>query len=213
MVYVPPPDAPFVLRSGVDSPTEGYWIDKYEISNAQHQMCVDAGGCYELNYADDTRYNGANYPVIGVRVFDAERYSAWVGGALPTSGELEYAAGGENQTIYPWGDEFDGTKFNFCDTNCSKLIKDDSWNDGHTLTAPVDSYPEGASWVGAQNMSGNVWEWTSSWNDESQTKRIIHGGSWEDTAFWAPVDVSTVDQPGLRYFRACFRTVMHSSPQ
>ena len=33
-------------------------------------------------------------------------------------------------------------------------------DDGFAELAPVGSYPQGASWVGAEDMSGNVYEWT-----------------------------------------------------
>ena len=36
-------------------------------------------------------------------------------------------------------------------------------DDGYALTAPVGSYsPAGDLWVGAADLAGNAWEWTSS---------------------------------------------------
>ena len=32
-------------------------------------------------------------------------------------------------------------------------------------TSEVGSYPNGASWVGALDMAGNVWEWVNDWYD------------------------------------------------
>ncbi len=177
-----------MLASGVDAPTEGYWIAKYEVSNAQYQLCVAAGTCEPSDYAEDNRFNGADYPVVGVSWFDAAAYIAWLNeagavsgdwsNALPTEAEWEYAAVGQTGTDYPWGDEFDGTRLNFCDTNCTFDWKDSAWDDGYATTAPVGSYPAGESWVGASDMSGNVWEWTGSWLDEAQTRRVVRGGSW-----------------------------------
>jgi formylglycine-generating enzyme required for sulfatase activity len=34
--------------------------------------------------------------------------------------------------------------------------------DGYERTAPVGSFPDGASWCGALDLAGNVWEWTLS---------------------------------------------------
>jgi formylglycine-generating enzyme required for sulfatase activity len=34
--------------------------------------------------------------------------------------------------------------------------------DGYEGTAPVGSFPDGASWCGALDLEGNVWEWTLS---------------------------------------------------
>lgn len=178
MVYVPAPAAPFTLPSRLEAPTESYWIDKYEVSNAQYQLCVDAGACERSQFADEDLLNGPDQPVVGVSWFDAADYAAWVGGKLPTQEEWEYAAAGEAGKVYPWGNEFDGTRFNFCDIGCPGDHRDIAWDDGYNFTAPVGSYPEGESWVGAANMAGNVSEWADSWYDRNQSMRVRHGGSW-----------------------------------
>ena len=99
-----------------------------------------------------------------------------MGAELPTEEQWEYAAGGEERRIYPWGDEFDGTKLNFCDVNCTNSWRDEAVDDGYQYTAPVGNYPAGASWVGALDMAGNVREWTSSPYDDSSF--VVRGGSW-----------------------------------
>ena len=81
---------------------------------------------------------------------------------MPTELEWERAARGIEEFIYPWGNEFDGTKLNYCDANCPFDWNDETSNDGDELTAPVGSYPTGNSPYGVQDMAGNVWEWTSS---------------------------------------------------
>jgi formylglycine-generating enzyme required for sulfatase activity len=144
--------------------------------------------CVTHHRADDTDFNGADYPVVGVSWFDAMDYVGWLNEALPDDAEWvyalpdeamwEYAAVGESGWTYPWGDEFDGTLLNFCDTNCTFNHKDDDWDDGHRYTSPVGNYPDGASWVGALDMAGNVWEWTDSWWDEDETRRVLRGGSF-----------------------------------
>lgn len=212
MVYVPPPAAPFVLESGVDAPTEGYWIDKYEVSNAQYQLCVDAGACEPSSFADDKTFNGADYPVVGVSWFDAAAYGAWVGGELPDEGEWEYAAVGNSGMQYPWGDEFDGTRLNFCDANCISVNADETVDDGYAHTAPVGSYPAGESWVGAANMAGNVWGWTNSWWDETETAHVVRGGSWVSDQSLARAASRNYVYPTGRSNLIGFRVVVRRSP-
>lgn len=102
-----------------------------------------------------------------------------MGAELPTEEQWEYAAAGEARRIYPWGDEFDGTRLNFCDVNCPYSWKDTAVDDGYQYTAPVGNYTTGASWVGVLDMAGNVWEWTSS----SPYDDSVRGGSWVNNQY------------------------------
>jgi serine/threonine-protein kinase len=200
MVYVPPGTFPMGSTDGEDDERpvhdvalDGFWIDETEVTNAQHTQCVDAGECAASSYADDPTYNGDDYPVVGVSWNEADTYCRWAGGQLPAEAQWEYAARGPEGNRYPWGEEFEGKLVNYCDENCTYDWKDESFNDGYELTAPVGSYPEGASWVGALDMAGNVWEWVNDWYDgdyyanspaenpagpESGAAKVLRGGSW-----------------------------------
>jgi formylglycine-generating enzyme required for sulfatase activity len=172
MVYVPAGDFQMGSEEGVsdEQPVhkvtlDSFWIDRTEVSNAQYARCVKDGKCDQpLTLASNTRssYYGDkqfdNYPVIFVNWDDAANYCDWVGGQLPTEAQWEYAARGPENRVYPWGYAFDGRKLNYCDVNCQFGHADKAVNDGYADTAPVGSYPSGASWVGALDMAGNVWE-------------------------------------------------------
>jgi len=140
---------------------DAYWIDRTEVTNAQYRTCVEAGACQEPGCWNNSDFNAPDQPVVCVIWDDAQAYAAWVGGRLPTEAEWEKAARGTDGRIYPWGDEFDGTRLNYCDRNCESAWKDTSADDGYALTAPVGSYPAGASPYGALDMAGNVWEWVA----------------------------------------------------
>ena len=90
-------------------------------------------------------------PVVGVNWDDAKSFCEYRGKRLPTEAEWEKAARGPKANLYPWGNDFDPAKVNY--------------GKNHDATMPVDFYPEGASYYGAYNMAGNVFEWVSDWYD------------------------------------------------
>ncbi|MGH3958075.1 ergothioneine biosynthesis protein EgtB [Mycobacterium sp.] len=128
----------------------------------------------------------ADEPVQHVSYFEAEAYAAWAGARLPTEVEWEKACAwdpaAESRRRYPWGaDEPAAARVNL---------------GGAALRpAPVGAYPAGASAYGAEQLLGDVWEWTSSplqpwpgfrpmiYQRYSQPffggdYRVLRGGSW-----------------------------------
>ena len=87
-----------------------------------------------------------DHPVHAVPAAQALGYCAWAGLRLPNEVEWERAARGEDQRLYPWGDEPDAAR---------------AAVDRHMTgarTEPVGSYPQGASPFGCLDMVGNVAE-------------------------------------------------------
>jgi formylglycine-generating enzyme required for sulfatase activity len=179
-----------------------YWLDRTEVTNGQYHLCVDAGICdppLELGSFSREIYFGSTefdaYPVINLTEVMAAEYCAWVGGRLPTEAEWAFAARGPDGFIFPWGNEFDPTRLNYCDANCPG-VSDPNYDDGYPDTSPVGSFPEGASWVGALDMSGNVREWVSDYygyfsldpavdpqGPLTGDAKASRGGSWYDTFY------------------------------
>ena len=154
------PDATSVESPQYEVKLDSFWIDQTEITNAQYNLCVDSGECPPSRYASNSAYNRENYPAVGISWQDAADFCAWTGGRLPTEAEWEYVAKGPDGYHYPWGNTFDGNNLNYCDINCSEDWADLNFDDGYRESAPIGSYPGGASWVGALDMAGNVWELT-----------------------------------------------------
>jgi formylglycine-generating enzyme required for sulfatase activity len=203
-----------------DVTLDGFWIDRMEVNNDQFAEFVSGTGyrttaeetgrgviITESGAFEDTR--GAdwqhpqepesdlrslgNHPVVLVSWYDARAYCEWAGGILPTEAQWEYAARGPEGLEYPWGENFDGEKANYCDISCGFDWKDEAYDDGYARTAPVGIYPEGASWTGTLDMAGNVWEWVNDWYDSkyyadvaaenpmgpvSGQLKVLRGGGW-----------------------------------
>ncbi len=189
---------------------DDYWIDKYPVTIGQYNQCMAAGACRSYNqnnippqgleYFTETEYH--NYPVVNVSWYYARDYCAWAGRRLLTEAEWEKAARGIDGQKYPWGnDPYSEDKGNICDKDCPTApkgnIANPNFNDGFKGLSPVGSYPAGSSPYGALDMSGNVWEWTSTVplqypyneNDEREAQyditdgekwpeRILRGGPW-----------------------------------
>ncbi|MBI5960327.1 MAG: SUMF1/EgtB/PvdO family nonheme iron enzyme [Chloroflexi bacterium] len=137
-----------------------YWIGQTEITNAQYAECVAAEFCdAPAESANSPTYYGdpgyENYPVVGITWFQAQKFAAWKDCSLPTEAQWEYAARGPENRMYPWGDVYDEAGSNSClpgDWTCGGMDAD---------LFPVGSFPAGASWVGALDLSGNAAEWVS----------------------------------------------------
>jgi formylglycine-generating enzyme required for sulfatase activity len=213
---------------------DGYFIDESEVTNGAYLQCETAGVCrppaspnasYHASYYGDPAFD--DFPVIFVNWFDAEAFCQWRGARLPSEAEWEKAAGFNAiegvRTLYPWGDEFDGTLLNFCDNNCPRDHRDGSVDDGHQDTAPTGSYNDGRSSYGIYDMSGNVMEWVADWYDsrfyESSTDtnplgpldgqfKSIRGGSWLSPAEETTITIRDSFDPLVARTNLGFRCAM-----
>ncbi|UCF60023.1 MAG: formylglycine-generating enzyme family protein [Anaerolineaceae bacterium] len=193
---------------------DAFWIDRTEVTNGQYSLCVEDGACNPSRLADDPTYNGEIYPVAGIPWKDAVDYCIWAGGRLPMEVEWEYAAKGAKGTIYPWGDEFECERGSFSD-QCSPC------EDGYSGPAPVESFPLGASWCGAMDLAGNVWEWvgdvynehtiyyqSNSTSNQTEDLRVLRGGSWGYCPAFLRTTYRYSVTPSANYLAVGFRCVV-----
>lgn len=134
-----------------------YSIDKYEVTNKQFAR---------FNLDHKYGHGGDNYPVTMVSLAEAGDHCAALDKRLPTEQEWEKAARGTDGRIYPWGNEF----------NKVLCITKESVDEGKTsIIAPVGSCEKGNSPYGVADMAGNVWEWTSTYEERYS---VLKGGSF-----------------------------------
>ncbi|MCP5106847.1 MAG: SUMF1/EgtB/PvdO family nonheme iron enzyme, partial [bacterium] len=167
----------------------------------------------EPKHWHDRKWNGANFPVVGVSWFEAAAYAKWLSQktgdnySLPTEAQWEKAARGPDGLNYPWGKNFDK---NLCNSSEGGLGR----------TSPVGIFPGGESPNGCVDMAGNVREWCSDWfgeeyYDESPLKnpkgptdgsnRVFRGGGWFNDAHYCRAAYRLAGNPGARWIDFGFR--------
>jgi gamma-glutamyl hercynylcysteine S-oxide synthase len=165
---------------------EGWaWRDKESWTQPLYWRRDGAGGWTERRMFDETALE-LNHPVTGVSFYESEAYARFAGKRLPTEAEWEKAASwdarGRTKRRFAWGDEApDPSRCNY--------------GMGRWGTTPAGAFNAGASAYGCLDMTGNVWEWTSTpfdafpgfepfpypeysqvWFDGDH--RVLKGGSW-----------------------------------
>ena len=135
-------------------------------------------------YWDDPAFNHAAQPVVGICWYEARAYCAWLSAQsgqafrLPSEAEWEAAARGVAGRRYAWGEDFDAARCNALETHVRG-------------TTSIGVFPAGDTPEGLVDMSGNVWDWTSSLykpyrhaaddgreDAEEECPRVVRGGSW-----------------------------------
>jgi serine/threonine-protein kinase len=116
--------------------------------------------------------------------------------------------------LYPWGNASpDGSRANFASAD----------------TAPVGSYPNGASMYGAMDMAGNVWEWVADWYGDSYysastgssdptgpgsgSQGIVRGGSWYTDVKYIRAAERDSDNLGYKDYNVGFRCAQSAAGQ
>ena len=176
MVRIPGGELPQGSMGGTSKKIvlKAFWIDKYEVTNAQYARFMAETNHPQPAYWNDPTYNQPQLPVVGVIWADASAYARWAGKRLPSEDEWVKAAGGEDGRSYPWGSIWGA---DHCNSTGAQ--------DGFEGLSPVGSFPLGASPYGALDMAGNVWEWLAyepSPNASADSgTRIGKGGSWANS--------------------------------
>jgi formylglycine-generating enzyme required for sulfatase activity len=195
MVWVPPGEFDMGSKDGppAEQPlhhvriVKGFWLRKCTVTNASYRRyCQETGADFPA-MSDQ----GDGYPVVCVDWKAAQAYCSHYGLSLPTEAQWEYAARGPEGRTYPWGNDWDPSR-------CCNW----SYRGPSNKTFPVASFPQSASWCGALDMAGNVWQWCNDWYDSKYYAhwpdadppgpdegellpvvgqcRVLRGGSWSN---------------------------------
>jgi formylglycine-generating enzyme required for sulfatase activity len=224
-----------------------YCMDEFEATVAEYKACSDAGRCKRAGTSNDWKAitdkerrvfdplcnardpdSHARHPVNCVDWEMADKFCREQAKRLPTEAEWEFSARGPDGRKYPWGDDDPAAgHLNACGRECvawglkngieQKAMYDA--DDGFPNTAPVGSFPKGASRYGVQDVVGNVWEWVADrygdyGKDELKDpkgpadgeERVIRGGAWNGSyPSWVRPTFRYKDTPTKRSYGIGFR--------
>jgi formylglycine-generating enzyme required for sulfatase activity len=205
------PEGEIILEGNVGTfAVEPFEISKYPVTWVQYRSFVEAKdghqrkqwwhGLAEREDRPGKQYfQQDNRPAENVSWYDAVAFCRWLSARLgykvrlPMEWQWQQAAtGGNPANVYPWGKAWDSDRVN---TNESGLRQ----------TTAVGMYPQGASPVGALDMSGNVFEWCGNKHENPHYKdlsggahRVVRGGSWGDDEHLARASCRDHDDAGFR---------------
>ncbi len=135
----------------------------------------------QTRFWQDSKWNGAEQPVVGVSWFEAVAFCLWLSDVtgekimLSTEDQWQYAAQGDDGRKFSWGNEWDCPR---CNNSVEPCVSN--------VTTPVRQYQgKGDSAFGVVDMAGNVWEWCLTGYDNNTNDitsnakfRGVRGGSW-----------------------------------
>ncbi|KAA9132593.1 SUMF1/EgtB/PvdO family nonheme iron enzyme [Marinihelvus fidelis] len=196
----------------------------YEVTMAQWDACVDAGGCEAA--PSDNGWGREERPVIMVSWNDAQQYAHWLSQLtgetyrLPTESEWEYMARARESGDFPFGDPAQVCSFG----NIAGMETEFRWRhqacaDSTALgTLPVGQLRPND--YGLFDVIGNVAEWTAdcmnlsyidapadgrAWTRGICSSRMARGGSWvtgtRDIRYSARFDLKAGDRNDFTGFR------------
>jgi formylglycine-generating enzyme required for sulfatase activity len=174
----------------------------------------------EPRFWKDKKWNGDEYPVVGISWYEAIAFCRWLSEAsgenilLPTDQQWQRAAqalpdGRDSGYAYPWGPDWDSER-------CNNSVGKDTRENRTSSVTRYEGKDKGDSPCGVVDMVGNVWEWcltayeTGSDDLDGTDVRVLRGESWYGhvTAFFCAdvrVDYDPLEGHDVTGFR-CARS-------
>ncbi len=197
----------------------GFWIDQYEVTQAEYLACYLAGRCGNTPpcYFDPETH--PEIPVVCMGIQGAQSYCEFMGKRVCTEAEWEKAARGTDGRRYPWGNQ---------PATCElAVLYDGSPSCGTGSYLAVGSKPAGTSPFGLLDMAGNAAEVVQDYYSgtyyqecsagctdplgpprppDSSPLRVVRGGYFESWPQQVRVSSRNYTNDGLGYwigFRCC----------
>ncbi len=172
-----------------------FHIDRFPVTNAEFARFLSSSSYRPRDPHNFLRHwqDGAprpgweKKPVTWIGIEDARAYAAWAAKRLPQEWEWQYAAQGGDGRLFPWGNAWN--PLNVPPASRAREMPP---------PADVDAHPAGASPFGVMDMVGNVWQWTSEFEDEHTRAAALRGGSaWlPQSSHWYFPQAYRLDQHG-----------------
>lgn len=213
-----------ILSVGQTKPVtvEGFWIDKYEVSNKQFKDFVDSGGYKKPEYWKQEfikEGKAISWEEAIAEFKDKTGMSGpatWELGSHP-EGEDDYPVRGVSWYEAAAFAEFAGKQL----PSIYHWIRASGWNQASHFI-PLSNYNginpaasgkyQGMSPFGSYDMAGNVREWC--WN-ESDGLRYLMGGAWNEPIyiFHIPIASSPFDRSEINGFRCVNNLIAEPFPE
>ena len=196
-------------------------VGKYEVSFAEWDACVAAGGCNGYR-PDDEGWGRGQRPAINVSWKDAKAYVAWLSRKtgeryrLLSEAEWEYVARAGTTGPFHFGSTISTDQANYNGYLIYGAGREGVFRE---KTVPVGLFPANGFWL--HDVHGNVWEWVedclhdsyasaptdgSAWVTVGQcAKRVLRGGSWLVPPRVLRSAYRTWDSSGVRDYSSGFR--------
>ncbi len=220
-----------VEQGSLDEVIHERWLSRLTMSDAELEAHLNAlypeSRFTEPRFWRDHRFNRPGQPVVGVSWHETRAYCGWLWAQtglpvrLPTEAEWEAAARGAEGRRYAYSDAFDRLKCNTAEMHLRR-------------SAPVGVLPGGDTPEGVCDMTGNVFEWTTSAfgrSDEdpeygypyragdgrevadfsNDVRRVVRGGGWDEDPSYARAAYRGTNHPVRSYFAIGFRVVVAAS--
>ena len=138
--------------------TDPFCIDITEVTQAEYKKLTGKNPSY---------FKGPRHPVETVSWYQANNYCHNLNKRLPTEWEWEKAAKSRSVTKYFWGNKINSSFLWFADNAEFKT---------HPVALKIPNF------YGLYDISGNVYEWTTSWDSNEKKFKVLRGGSWANRA-------------------------------